>query len=170
MNGPGQRPRAVRRPRTSSRTSSGALVGRYRGDMRRALFVRVNRVANVIVRRLGLRRFRGADLLHLTTTGRRSGTPRTTPLIYLADEPGWVVVASNGGADWEPGWWLNLRAGTPATVEVGGRTVAVRGELVTGPEREELWRVLNEKVFDYESYQRQVSRQLAVVRLVPVGS
>ncbi|KRF39540.1 nitroreductase/quinone reductase family protein [Terrabacter sp. Soil810] len=135
--------------------------------MRRALFVRVNRVANVVVRRLGLRRFRGGDLLMLTTTGRRSGQRRRTPLLHLARDGGWLVVASNGGADWEPGWWLNLRAGSPATVEVGGRSVPVRGEEVTGQEREQLWTELNHAVFDFDSYQSKVSRRIAVVRLTP---
>ena len=50
---------------------------------------------------------RGGDLLHLTTTGRKSGQQRTTPALYLRDEGRWIVVASNGGADWEPGWWLD---------------------------------------------------------------
>lgn len=78
------------------------------------------------------------------------------------------MVASNGGADWEPGWWLNLRAGTAAMVRVGDQTTAVSGTEVAGDEREALWRTLNEKVFDYESYQRKVRRRLAVVRLRPV--
>jgi deazaflavin-dependent oxidoreductase (nitroreductase family) len=137
--------------------------------MRRALFVRVNRVVNAVVRRLGLRRFRGGDLLLLTTTGRRSGQRRTTPLLHLARDGGWLVVASNGGADWEPGWWLNLRAGAPGTVEVDGRAVPVHGEEVTGPEREQLWGELTERVFDFDSYQAKVSRRIAVVRLTPTS-
>jgi deazaflavin-dependent oxidoreductase (nitroreductase family) len=135
--------------------------------MQRAAFVRINRIMNVVIRRLGLRRFRGGDLLMLTTTGRRTGRSRTTPLLYLRRESDWVVVASNGGADWEPGWWLNLRAGQPGTVEIGGRAVEVRGAEVTGPEREPLWRHLNENVFDYDGYQARVSRRLAVVVLTP---
>jgi deazaflavin-dependent oxidoreductase (nitroreductase family) len=135
--------------------------------MQRAAFVRVNRVMNVVVRRLGLRRFRGGDLLLLTTTGRRTGQPRTTPLLYLRRGPDWVVAASNGGADWEPGWWLNLRAGQPGVVEVDGRSVPVSGTEATGPERDHLWRQLNEHVFDYDGYQARVSRQIAVVVLAP---
>lgn len=134
--------------------------------MRRALFVRTNRVANTVVRRLGLRRFRGGDLLYLTTTGRRSGQERTTPALYLVDEGRWIVVASNGGADWEPGWWLNLRAGTPARIDVDGVTTAVVGTEVEGPERERLWARLNE-MFDFDAYQRKVSRRIAVVALTP---
>lgn len=50
--------------------------------VKRTIFVRLNRIVNAVVRRLGLRRFRGADLLYLTTTGRKSGKARTTPLLY----------------------------------------------------------------------------------------
>jgi deazaflavin-dependent oxidoreductase (nitroreductase family) len=137
--------------------------------MRRRLIVRVNRAANFVVRRLRLKRFRGGDLLFLTTTGRKSGEERTTPLLYL-DEPGsWVVVASNGGADWEPGWWLNLRAGSPGTVEVGGRRTPVTGAEIEGVEREVVWDRLVAEVFDYTTYQRKVRRRLAVVRLTPTA-
>jgi deazaflavin-dependent oxidoreductase (nitroreductase family) len=135
------------------------------GPVKRRIFVGINRTANAVVRRLGLRRFRGANLLYLTTTGRRSGKPRTTPLIYLQDTDRWVVVASNGGADWEPGWWLNLRAGSAATVEVNGVRTPVTGTEITGPEREVMWKRLCREVFDYNTYQRKVSRQLAIVAL-----
>jgi F420H(2)-dependent quinone reductase len=138
--------------------------------VKRSIFVRVNRLMNAVVRKLGLRRFRGADLLYLTTTGRKSGKIRTTPLLYLRDGDRWVVVASNGGADWEPGWWLNLQAGSTATIEVDGMRVPVRGTEITGAERDALWRRLNEHVFDYGSYQRKVTRRLGVVALTPVAS
>jgi F420H(2)-dependent quinone reductase len=65
--------------------------------MRRRMFVMINRGLNVVVRRLRLRRFRGGNLLFLTTAGRKTGQPRTTPLLYLDDGDRWVVVASNGG-------------------------------------------------------------------------
>lgn len=137
--------------------------------MRRRAFVWLNRVVNVVVRRLRLQRFRGGDLLLLTTTGRKTGQSRTTPLLYLPQDERWIVVASNGGADWEPGWWLNLRADQPATVEIQGRRVPVTGAEIHGPERDHLWRTLNEKVFDYSSYQAKVRRRLAVVALTPVS-
>jgi len=136
--------------------------------VKRSIVVGLNRVVNVVVRRLRLRRFRGADLLYLTTTGRRSGKARTTPLLYLRDGDRWLVVASNGGADWEPGWWLNLRSGSPGTVEVDGVRTPVTGTEVTGAERDALWARLNQEVFDYEAYQRKVRRRLAVVSLAPV--
>lgn len=138
--------------------------------MRRRAYVLLNRAMNVVVRRLRVRRFRGADLLFLTTTGRKTGQSRTTPLLYLAEQQRWVVVASNGGADWEPGWWLNLRAGAPAIVEVGGRRTEVTATEITGPERDRMWQLLNAKVFDYNSYQQKVSRRLAIVELTPASS
>lgn len=130
--------------------------------------MRINRITNAVVRSLGLRRFRGGDLLFLTTIGRKSGQERTTPLLYLRDGERWVVVASNGGADWEPGWWLNLQTGSPGTVELDKVRTPVVGVEIDGPEREALWKRLNEEVFDYEGYQRKVRRRLAVVALTPV--
>jgi len=138
--------------------------------MKRRAFVLLNRAVNAVVRRVKPRRFRGADLLLLTTIGRKSGKARTTPLAYLADGDRWIVVASNGGADWEPGWWLNIQAGSPATVELNGTSTAVVGAEVTGPEREHLWRRLNDEVIDYTAYQAKVSRRLAVVALTATSN
>lgn len=137
--------------------------------MRRRAHVLFFRVLNAAVARLKPKTFRGADLLLLTTTGRTTGTKRTSPLMYLREPGHWVVVASNRGEAWEPGWWLNLRAGAPATVEVGGTCTAVTGQEGTGEECERLWRELNERVFDYGQYQAKVDRRLAVVALTPVA-
>ena len=136
--------------------------------MKRNLFVRINRIMNAVVGRLGLRRFRGGDLLFLTTTGRKSGQPRTTPLLHLVDGERWIVAASNGGADWEPGWWLNLQAGSAGTVKVGDVDTPVSGAEISGAEREAWWRRLND-VVDYEAYQRKVRRRIAVVALTPTS-
>jgi deazaflavin-dependent oxidoreductase (nitroreductase family) len=137
--------------------------------MKRRLFVMVNRFANLVVRLARLKRFRGGDLLMLTTVGRKTGQRRTTPLLYLRDGRDWIVVASNGGADWEPGWWLNLRAGSPGEVTVDGTTTPVTGHEIEDPEREQVYRALLDDVFDYDTYQGKVQRRLAVVRLSPVA-
>ena len=138
--------------------------------MRRSAFVLLNRAVNLGVVRLGLRRFRGGDLLHLTTTGRKSGQRRTVPFLHVPDPAGrgWVVAASNGGADWEPGWWLNLQGTGSGVVSVDGRQTSVRGEELDGTEREEAWRRLNEQLPAYEGYQGKVRRRIAVVRLTPI--
>jgi deazaflavin-dependent oxidoreductase (nitroreductase family) len=138
--------------------------------VKRSAFVLLNRVSNWIVMRLRLRRFRGGDLLHLTTTGRKTGQRRTVPLLTVRDGDAWIVAASNGGADWEPGWWLNLQAGGGGVVELQGRRAEVKGEELVGPAREEAWRRLNEQLAAYEGYQAKVRRTIAVVRLTPVGA
>lgn len=136
--------------------------------MTRSVFAGVNRLVNHVVVALGLRRFRGAPLLVLETVGRKTGKIRRTPLLYMDHHGRYIVVASNGGADWEPAWWLNLRSGQPATVRVGSAArVPVTATEVVGAEREVLWRLLNEQTFSYEPYQAKVRRQLAVVALDP---
>ena len=139
--------------------------------MRRRAFVLLNRTVNRVVMRLGVRRFRGAEVLHLTTTGRKSGQSRTVPLAFVPDEAGrgWVVAASNGGADWEPGWWLNLQANGSGVVSIGGHRAPVRGEELDGAEREGGWRRLQEQLAVYDGYQQKVRRKIAVVRLTPTG-
>ena len=136
--------------------------------MNRRAFVLVNRAANVVVHRLGLRRFRGGELLMLTTVGQSTGEPRTTPVLYLRDGADWIVVASNGGADSEPAWWLNLQAGSPGEVAVNGTTTPVTGTEIEDPERKQVYQRLLSEVFDYDTYQAKVGRRLAVVRLSPV--
>lgn len=133
--------------------------------MKRRLFVTLNRTVNAVVTKVRPKRFRGADLLLLTTTGRKSGKTRTTPLMYMVDAERWIVVASNGGADWQPGWWLNLKAATPASITVDGNTIPVTGAEITGAERDAVWRKLIDDVFDYQTYQDKVTRTIAVVAL-----
>jgi deazaflavin-dependent oxidoreductase (nitroreductase family) len=69
--------------------------------------------------------WRGTTILLLTTTGRTSGEPRTTPLIHRTDGDRWVVVASKGGAPNHPAWYENLRADPHATIEVKGEEIPV---------------------------------------------
>ena len=129
--------------------------------------VTLNRVVNAIVRRLGLKTFRGADLLYLTTTGRSSGARRTVPLAFVRDGDDLVVAASNGGSDWEPGWWLNLQTDPHGVAQVDGEDRRVTASEVDGPERSELWDRLNAQLDAYDGYQEKVRRRIAVVRLTP---
>ena len=112
--------------------------------------------------------FRGAPMLLLTTKGRKSGQARTTPLLYVRDGDTYVVVASNGGMDWEPAWWLNLQANPVAQVQAGPRVLRVRAERVGPEERAGLWSRLTRTYPAFEGYQRRVSREIALVRLRPV--
>jgi deazaflavin-dependent oxidoreductase (nitroreductase family) len=135
--------------------------------MQRRVMVGINRTVNLIIHALRLNRFRGGQLLYLTTTGRKSGATRTVPLLYIRDGDCYIVAASNGGSDWEPGWWLNLRSDPRATVEVDGERISIHADEVDGDDRDRLWARLNEQLSDYAKYQAKVRRRIAVVELRP---
>jgi deazaflavin-dependent oxidoreductase (nitroreductase family) len=92
--------------------------------------------------------------LVLTTTGRRSGEPREQPLLYLPEDDRFVVVGSNFGQRHHPAWTHNLLASPEASVRIGGTTSQVRAELVTGEERERLYRRFEELSPNYPLYRR----------------
>lgn len=109
----------------------------------------------------------GSPVLLLNTKGRKTGRPRTTPLLYLEDGGAYAVVASNGGTAGHPAWLLNLRARPEASVEVGGRTVPVRAEEAEGTRKQRLWGRLVGMYPPYESYQRKTDREIPVLLLRP---
>lgn len=112
----------------------------------------------------------GSPVLLLTTTGRKSGKPRTIPLLYLPDGENLLVVASNGGTSGHPAWWLNLEDNPEANVEVGGRTLRVRAEEAEGEERGRLWGRVVRMYGAYQQYQEKTDRRIPVVILRPNGS
>ena len=112
-------------------------------------------------------RFGRAPILLLTTKGRKSGRQRTTPLVYLPDGENMVIIASNGGSDRHPEWWLNLRSEPKAEVQVGRDVRAVVAEKAEGAERDRLWREVNEIYHGYDEYQRSTEREIPVVVLRP---
>jgi deazaflavin-dependent oxidoreductase (nitroreductase family) len=109
--------------------------------------------------------WRGTTILLLTTRGRRSGEPRTTPLIHRTDGDRWIVVASKGGAPEHPSWFENLQADPDATIEVRDEEIPVRASVAEGEERERLWRLMAEVWPDYDAYQQRTSREIPVVVL-----
>jgi deazaflavin-dependent oxidoreductase (nitroreductase family) len=117
--------------------------------------------------RLGHRLGRFSTLM-LTTTGRRSGTPRTVPLTYLPDGHTYVIVASNGGADRAPAWWLNLRHTPHARIQVGRQTIEVSASEANADERRRLWPLLTAYNPVYASYTQITHRPIPVVILRPV--
>ena len=113
--------------------------------------------------------WRGVPPLLLTTVGRRSGRPRTTPLIYgRTDDAGYVVVASKGGAPEHPAWFGNLMANDDASIQVKAERADVRARVAEGEERAELWRRMVELWPDYERYAEATERRIPVVVLDPV--
>jgi deazaflavin-dependent oxidoreductase (nitroreductase family) len=85
--------------------------------------------------------FEGASMLLLHTEGRRTGNEYVNPLVYLPDDERWVVVASKGGAPFDPDWLKNLEANPDATIEVGTERIPVRATKILreGDERETLY-------------------------------
>lgn len=116
--------------------------------------------------RLGGSYFR-APILLLEHVGRRSGTRRTTPLLYLDDHPDLVIVASRGGSKAPPAWWLNLEAGPSTAVRVGSERREVVARTATPEEKQELWPRLVDLYSDYETYQKRTDRDIPVVILSP---
>ncbi len=108
--------------------------------------------------------------LLLTTTGRKSGQARTVPLAYLADGDTYVVVASNGGADRHPLWWLNLQTTPRAQVQVGSQTVDVVAHRATPDEWAQLWPQLKTVNPFYAQYEQITDRQIPVVVLTPAAT
>ena len=108
---------------------------------------------------------RGAKILLLTTYGRKTGKPSTTPLIYENDGDRYVVVASQGGAPRHPGWYENLRRNPDVEVQVQAEVFRARALTAEGAERERLWRLAAEQWPDYDAYALRTDRVIPVVVL-----
>ena len=108
-----------------------------------------------------------APVLLLTTTGRRSGQPRTAPVLYLRDGERLIVIGSNAGNARPPAWALNLKANPDAEVEVGGDRHRVRARVAEGEERADLWQRMNDQYGGFEDYRERTSRDIAVFVLEP---
>jgi F420H(2)-dependent quinone reductase len=108
---------------------------------------------------------KGAPVLLLTTTGRKSGRPWTVPVLYQADGDRWVIIASNGGNPRHPAWWLNLRSQPAASVQIGRETHPVTAVETAGEERERLWRRMADMYKGYDEYARKTTRAIPVVLL-----
>ncbi|GAA2101083.1 nitroreductase family deazaflavin-dependent oxidoreductase [Streptomyces albiaxialis] len=109
----------------------------------------------------------GVHTLVLATTGRRTGTPRRTCLIYGTAGDDFVVVASKGGADEDPAWFKNLRAEPSVGVQVGPRRFTARARVASPAERETLWRQMAGIFPLYDEYARKTEREIPVVLLTP---
>ncbi|GAA1038209.1 hypothetical protein GCM10009557_53590 [Virgisporangium ochraceum] len=119
--------------------------------------------------RVGLWRPRpnGWGALRLTTTGRRTGRPRSVILGYFEDGPNLVSMAMNGWGAGEPAWWLNLQANEEAEVDVAGTHRWVRGHAATGAERERLWARWREIDRNLDAFAARRPTETAVVVLEP---
>jgi deazaflavin-dependent oxidoreductase (nitroreductase family) len=112
---------------------------------------------------------RGLPSMLITTTGRRSGEPRTNPLLYAPDGDAYIVIGSNWGQQHHPAWSGNLLAQPEATVTIGGRQIPVRATLAAGDERERLRSLLLQVWPAYADYEKRAAgRDLRIFRLAPI--
>ncbi|MEO3803569.1 nitroreductase family deazaflavin-dependent oxidoreductase [Nonomuraea sp. B1E8] len=104
-------------------------------------------------------------VLLLTTKGRKSGRPYTTPLIYQRHGDDHVIVASKGGDPDHPEWYKNLLANPDVDVQVKDQRFKARARTAIPEEKPELWRLMTATWPDYDNYQRQTDREIPVVVL-----
>ena len=109
----------------------------------------------------------GSTILLLTTQGRKTGNPTTTPLIYDLDGENPVIVASKGGAPEHPGWYRNILANPEVDVQAGTKKVKARARTATGEERDRLWKKALEFWPPYADYALKTEREIPVVVLDP---
>ena len=109
--------------------------------------------------------WRCTTVLILTTTGRRSGQERSTPLIYGTHGDDYLVVASKGGAEEHPAWYLNLNEHPQVTVQVRGDRFAARARTAGAQEKPELWATMVGRWPAYAEYQQKTSREIPIVVL-----
>jgi deazaflavin-dependent oxidoreductase (nitroreductase family) len=145
----------------------------YRPDVPSDQFLKfMNRTHRVVIAvtagRVG-RSFGGMPVVELTTTGRRSGQARTCMLTSPFQEGDRIyLVASRGGDDHHPAWFLNLRDNPEVTASVKGAPAATMQASVVGPEeRARIWPLITSKYKNYAGYQKKTDREIPLVVLAP---
>jgi deazaflavin-dependent oxidoreductase (nitroreductase family) len=104
-------------------------------------------------------------MLLLDHVGAKSGTRRTTPLVYVEDGADVVIVASKGGHPKHPAWFHNLRANPETTVQIGAERRPVRARVATAEERPRLWKKAVATYRGYRGYQERTEREIPLVVL-----
>jgi len=107
----------------------------------------------------------GIQILLLTTRGRKTGRRRTLPLAYVEYKEDLIVVASNGGSDKPPAWWLNLQSAARAEVQINGETFEVTWSEAPQEERMEYWRKLQAAIPAYRIYRVRTEREIPILLL-----
>jgi F420H(2)-dependent quinone reductase len=110
---------------------------------------------------------KGAPVALLTTTGRKTGEPRVSPLLYLRDGDRVILVASQGGAAKNPMWYLNLKANPKVSVQIKDEMLNLTARDATEAERTEYWPKLVEMYSSFDDYQSWTDRVIPVVMCEP---
>ena len=137
-------------------------------QMRRLFLKTVGAVHRSVYRASGGRiagSIQGVPVLLLTTKGRKSGKRRVTPLLFVRDGDRVVVVASNGGSDRHPAWWLNICSDPAVEVEIGRTKTAMTARKASPDERARLWPEFTSRYAGYAKYAARTAREIPVVVL-----
>ena len=111
---------------------------------------------------------KGVPVIILTTTGRRTGAIRKSPLMRVKDGDKYAVVASKGGAPENPVWYLNIKDNPTVQLQDGAEKKTYRAHVAAGSEREEWWGKASAVWPDYNEYQKKTSREIPLLVLTPV--
>jgi deazaflavin-dependent oxidoreductase (nitroreductase family) len=117
--------------------------------------------------RIGGKFLQGAPVALLTTTGRKTGQPRVSPLLYLRDGDRVVVVASHGGREKNPMWYLNLKANPQVQVQIKKDVLNLTARDATEEERAKYWPRLVKMYSSYDDYQSWTDRKIPIVICEP---
>lgn len=109
--------------------------------------------------------WQGTTTLILTTKGRKSGEERSTPLIYQPTDDGYAIVASKGGDDHPPAWFLNLQDEPEVDVQVKDDRFRARARVASPDEKPDLWKTMVATWPAYEEYQQKTAREIPIVVL-----
>lgn len=111
----------------------------------------------------------GLKLLRLTTIGRKTGRKHNTPVYYFAYKGKYVIIASAGGADKHPSWFLNLMNNPHVTVRIGNKDISAIAKLASTVLHRKLWATLIEMSPQYSRFQAKTKRKIPVILLQPVS-
>lgn len=109
----------------------------------------------------------GLNVLLLTTTGRKSGKQRTTPLGYFENDGNYVIIASNAGGEKNPSWFYNLKSNPRVTLRVKDKELTAIAEPASSEKRNQLWSQLVSLAPRYANYEQRTSRVIPMVILKP---
>ena len=110
----------------------------------------------------------GRKVLLLTTTGRKSGLQRTTPLVYMPHGDEVIVYPSNGGKQSQPAWWLNLQTNPSATIQLGKTIRQVQARPATPEEYATIWPQAEQYNPHWRDYAKTITRPLVILEGVEV--
>ena len=128
---------------------------------------RMSRIQALVYKRtdgkVGGKFLKGAPVALLTTTGRKTGEPRVSPLLYLREGDRVILVASQGGAANNPMWYLNLKANPKVTIQIKDQVLHLTARDATEAEKAEYWPKLVAMYSSFDDYQSWTDRVIPVV-------